>query len=386
MKYSCDVFKACGSCQYMGIDYQEQLKKKTDYVKKLLKDARLTNIEVAPCHPSKNEIGYRNKVIVAFDNNYNYGLYEEGSHRIVPYQRCLIHDEVSDKIIKYLQGMFKKYRVSIYDKKRRRGLLRHVLIRRAVATNETMVVIVSNEDEFKGSKNLCQGLIKAFPSVKTVVLNINKRDTSIVLGDKEKVLYGKGFIVDKLSGLSFKISSKSFYQINHDQCEELYSFGLGLLSADSNTVLLDTYSGIGTIGMIASNKVKEVISVELNRDAYQDGINNAKANKINNIRFYNDDATKFMVKQAQMSNKVDIVIMDPPRAGSTPEFIQSVGKLQPREVLYISCDPKTQVRDILEFQKYGYYTKIIYPFDMFPQTEHVETVVLMCASSKAGKC
>lgn len=381
MKYQCDVFKACGSCQYMGMEYETQLKKKTDYVKRLVQEAKLNDIEVADCHPSPKVIGYRNKVIVAFDTKYNYGLYEEGSHRIVPYKRCLIHDELTDQIIGYLQTQFKKFRVSIYDKKRRKGLLRHVMIRRAVATNETMVVIVSNEDELKGSKNLSQGLVKKFPSIKTVVLNINKRDTSIVLGNKDKVLYGSGFIIDKLCGLTFKISPQSFYQINHDQTEELYEFGLGLLNLSKNKIMMDTYSGIGTIGMVGAKDVKEVISVELNSDAYKDAINNARANKVSNIRFVNSDATQFMVAQAQDKVKVDVVIMDPPRAGSTPEFIRAVGQLAPQEVLYISCDPQTQVRDLVEFKKFGYTTEKIYPFDMFPQTQHVEAV---CRLIKTG--
>lgn len=381
MKYNCDVFKNCGSCQYMGIDYNKQLEKKTEYVKKLVKEAKMNNIKVADCHPSKNIIGYRNKVIVAFDNNYNYGLYEEGSHRIVPYKRCLIHDEISDEIIRYLQTQFKKFRVSIYDAKRRKGLLRHVLIRRGVATNETMVVLVCNGDEFKGSKNLSKVLVKKFPSIKTVVLNVNKRDTSIVLGNKDKILYGTGFIIDKLCGLSFKISPQSFYQINHDQTEELYEFGLGLVKLDRKTVLMDTYSGIGTIGMVGAKDVKEVISVEMNKEAHRDAINNARANKINNIRFINEDATKFMVDQAKTNLKVDVIIMDPPRAGSTKEFIHAAGKMEPREILYISCDPKTQVRDLKEFEKIGYKTETIYPFDMFPQTTHVEAV---CRLTRTG--
>ena len=202
--------------------------------------------------------------------------------------------------------------------------MKHVLIRRAVSTNQTLVVLVATDGMFKGSKNFCQELVKACPTVKSIVLNVNKRQTSVVLSDNEKVLYGKGFIVDELCGLTFKISARSFYQINHEQCVKLYAKVKELLNPQKDEIILDTYCGIGTIGMSVADKCQEVIGVELNKDAYKDALNNAKMNHIDNVRFINDDATEFMIQMANKHQSVDSIIMDPPRAGSTKEFIHSI--------------------------------------------------------------
>lgn len=379
MKNKCSIYKKCGSCQYLEYDYNKQLEIKTKKVKELFND---TKLQVRETCPSPNQFNYRNKVIVAFNKKYDYGLYEENSHKIIPYKKCLLHEDIIDEIIKKIQVLFKKYRVSIYDEDKGRGLIRHVLIRRAVKTNQTMVVLVCKDNMFKGSKNFCKELIKVFPSIKTVVLNVNKRKTSIVLGNEEKVLYGKGFIVDELCALKFKISSKSFYQINHDQCEQLYDKALSLLELKGNEIAIDAYCGIGTIGMILSRKVKQVIGVELNKDAIKDANNNAKSNNINNIKFVCDDASKFMTQLASQKTNIDIVIMDPPRSGSTSEFIDAIATLNPKQVVYISCDPSTQARDIKNFKKKGYHAKDVYPYDMFPNTQHVESVVLLSKVQK----
>ena len=373
----CSIVKKCGSCKYINNDYTSQLKIKTDYCKELLKKNQLNNYRVVDIIKMENPYQYRNKIIVAFNQKYEFGFYQEDSHRIIPYDRCLLHEEVSDAIIKKIQSLLKRYRVSIYDEDRGRGLLRHVLIRRAVVSDQTMVVLVCNDNVFKGSKNFCNELVKTFPSIKTVVLNVNKRKTSVVLGNEEKVLYGKGFIVDELCGLKFKISPKSFYQINHVQCEKLYQTAIDLLELKGNETVIDAYCGIGTIGMAVSKQAKEVIGVELNKDAIKDAINNAKANKINNIRFYNDDATDFMKKLASEKYPIDCVIMDPPRSGSTKEFMDAIKILKPKKVVYISCDPTTQVRDLKYFSKLGYQGNTMIPVDMFPHTAHVETVVLL---------
>lgn len=373
----CLIEKKCGSCKYINIDYDKQLEIKKEYCNELLKKHDLSMYKVENIVGMPYPYEYRNKIIIAFNQKYEFGFYEEDSHKIVPYNRCLLHEELSDQIIKKIQSLLKRYRVSIYDENRRKGLLRHVLIRRAIITNQTMVVLVCNENVFKGSKNFCNELVKSFPSIKTVVLNVNRRKTSIVLGNEEKVLYGKGFIVDELCGLKFKISPRSFYQINHEQCEKLYNKALSLLELKKNDTVIDAYCGIGTIGMIAAKSVKEVIGVELNKDAIKDANNNAKMNKINNIRFINDDASDFMVKLAKNKHNIDCVIMDPPRSGSTKEFMDAIRILNPKKVVYISCGPSSQVRDIKYFAKLGYRGNVLYPFDMFPQTAHVETIVVL---------
>lgn len=368
----CKISHQCGSCQYINIKYSQQLTTKYEEYLKLYKDfdAQVHSI-VGMEHP----YAYRNKVIVAFNQKYEYGLYEEASHKIVPMKECLLHDEETHHILLKLQNLFRKYKISIYDNRRNKGFLRHVLIRRAVQTNQTLVVLVVTDQVFKGSKNFCHELVKACPSIQSIVLNINKRQTSIVLSKQEKILYGKGFIVDELCGLTFKISAQSFYQINHEQCTKLYHKVIDLLDAHKNDIVLDTYCGIGTIGMIVASYVKNVIGVELNQEAYKDAINNAKMNHISNIRFYNDDATEFMKMQAASHHQIDCVIMDPPRAGSTKEFIHAIKILKPKNVVYVSCDPHTQVRDLKEFQKIGYSFSDVYLYDMFPHTSHIESIV-----------
>jgi 23S rRNA (uracil-5-)-methyltransferase RumA len=369
----CHKSHQCGSCQYIHIDYQTQLVEKQKRCQKLFDKT----IKVHPVCGMDEPYHYRNKVIVAFNQNYEYGLYEEGTHHIVPISQCLLHDQQTHQVLEKIQSLFRKYRVSIYDKRKNKGLIRHVLIRRAVQKNQMLVVLVANNSIFKGSKSFCQELVKACPHVRSIVLNINQRQTSIVLGQKEKILYGKGFIVDELCGLTFKISAQSFYQINHHQCTRLYHKVIELLDLSNQDTVLDTYCGIGTIGMVVSPYVKKVIGVELNQMAYHDALNNAKMNKISHIEFYNQDATEFMKTLASQNQHIDTVIMDPPRAGSTKEFIDAVGKLKPKQVIYVSCDPTTQVRDLQLFKKVGYFTKDAYLYDMFPHTEHVESIVLM---------
>lgn len=369
----CDIAKKCGSCQFINQGYAKSLEYKNEECKKIFKDLK---VNVHPVSGMEDPYYYRNKTIIAFDKTYNYGLYEANSHRIIPYKSCLIHDQETDAIISKIAVLFRKYRVSIYDPQRRRGEIRHILIRRAVKTNQTLVVIVSNEAIFKGSKNFCNQLVKAFPSIKSIVLNTNKRQTSIVLGEQEKVLFGKGFIVDELCGMTFKISPRSFYQINHDQCEALYSKALSLITV-KDPKIMDTYCGIGTIGLIASKNAKQVIGVELNKDAVKDAKLNKTFNKVENIKFIQGDATEFMVEAAKQKVDVDVIIMDPPRSGSTETFIKAAVSLKPQEIVYVSCDPHTQVRDLKLFRKLGYGFKDIYPYDMFPFTQHIESIVLL---------
>ncbi len=373
----CSLYQQCGSCELLHLPYLQQLEQKKQYCNHLLKKANLNHIQVHDVLGQDNPYYYRNKVIIGFNRQNQPGLYEENSHKIVPYHSCLLHDSIIDPIIQKIASMLKKYRIQIYHEDKRKGFLRHVLIRRGVNTNQTMVVLVTTSFIFPGSKAFVNELIQAFPSIQTIVLNKNTRKTSIVLGNEEKVIYGKGYIVDTLCSLSFKISSRSFYQINHDQCEVLYQKAIQLLDLKGDEILLDTYCGIGTIGLIVANKVKHVIGVELNKDAIQDAKVNAIKNNIRNIEFVCEDASNFMVEIAKQKIHIDALIMDPPRCGTTPTFIQSILQLQPKKVVYISCDPSTQVRDIALFNDIGYQTKDMYLVDLFPHTKHIESIVIL---------
>ena len=273
--------------------------------------------------------------------------------------------------------MLKSFKIKTYDEDNGFGLLRHVLIRIGRYTGEIMVVLVTVSPVFPSKNNFVKALRKEHPEITTIVLNVNDKQTNMVLGDKEKPMYGPGFIYDICCGMKFKISPKSFYQVNPVQTEVLYKTAIDMADLKGDEIALDCYSGVGTIGIIASPHVKEVISVELNKDAVKDAILNAKINEIKNITFYENDATRFMQQMADSGDKVDLVFMDPPRSGSTPEFISSMIALAPRKVVYISCSPDSLARDLGIITKGGYKVEKAVPVDMFPFTRSIETVVLL---------
>ena len=371
----CPYYKKCGGCQLQNLDYPQQLSYKQHLVEKLLRGYG----PVQPIIGMENPLHYRNKVSAAFSTDRNgrtiSGVYQSSTHRIVPVDRCMIEDQIADEIIVTIRKLLKSFRIEPYNEYREYGLLRHVLIKRGFATGEVMVVLVTASPIFPAKNRFVQALREKHPEIVTVVQNINSGFTSMVLGEQEKILYGKGYIEDILCGCRFRISAKSFYQINPVQTQRLYSSAISLAELTGNETVLDAYCGIGTIGLIASSKAGQVIGVELNRDAVRDAISNAKCNQIQNIRFFCDDAGDFMVQMAQNRQKVDVVFMDPPRAGSDEAFLQSVAKLRPEKVVYISCNPETLARDLKSITRKGYQVKHIQPVDMFPFTSHVETVV-----------
>lgn len=373
----CNISKKCGGCQFQGIPYKEQLKKKQKKEQSLLGAYG----KVCPIIGMENPYYYRNKVHAVFDRdrkgNIISGIYEEGTHRVVPVENCLIEDEKSQEIIRTIRGMLKSFKIRTYDEDTGYGLLRHVLIRRGFSTGEIMVVLVTGSPIFPSKNNFVKALRKAHPEITTVVLNVNDRQTSMVLGDREKPIFGPGFIKDRLCGCMFRISPKSFYQVNPVQTERLYKKAIRLADLKGKEKVLDAYCGIGTIGMIASKQVKEVIGVELNRDAVRDAIGNAKGNGVKNIRFYQADAGEFMVAMAEQGEKMDVVFMDPPRAGSDEAFLQSVIKLAPKKVVYISCNPETLARDLGYLTKKKYKVTKICPVDMFPFTDHCEVITCL---------
>lgn len=373
----CENFKKCGGCQYLDMSYEKQLVKKQKELSELLKPFCRVN----PIVGMKNPYHYRNKVhaVMARDRKGKIisGVYKEGTHFVLPVETCLIEDERADAIIGTIRGLLPSFKIKVYDEDTGYGFLRHVLVRTAHRTGEIMVVLVTASPVFPSKNNFVKALRKIHPEITTVVQNINNRGTSMVLGEKEHVLYGPGFIVDELCGKKFRISSKSFYQINPVQTEVLYSLAVKAAGLMGKETVVDAYCGIGTIGIVASAKAKEVIGVELNRDAVRDAVTNAKINKIGNVRFYNNDAGKFMVQMAAEGARADVVFMDPPRSGSTEEFINAVATLSPSRVVYVSCGPETLARDLAVFKRKGYRAVEAWGVDMFPMTGHVETVALL---------
>ena len=373
----CPLYKKCGGCQLQNLSYAEQLGFKQRKTERLLGEFG----RVEPIIGMDEPYHYRNKVQAAFATARNgkiiSGVYQSGTHSIVCVDSCLTEDRKADEIIVSVRNMLRSFKIQPYDERSGSGTLRHVLVKRGFKTNQIMVVLVTVGPIFPAKNNFVKALRKEHPDITTIVHNINPYQTSLVLGERENVLYGTGKIEDELCGLTFRISPRSFYQINPVQTEVLYNTAMEYADMSGREKVIDAYCGIGTIGLVASKRAGEVIGVELNRDAVHDAISNAKRNGIKNVRFFCDDAGEFMLGMAQDGEKADIVFMDPPRAGSDECFLSSLVTLAPKKIVYISCNPETQQRDLRLLTKRGYKVEKIQPVDMFPHTNHVETVVLL---------
>ena len=385
---ACALYKKCGGCQLQNLNYKAQLEYKQNKVERL----------VSKFAPVEKIIGmkvphhYRNKVQAAFGTDRSgriiSGVYQSSTHRIVPVEKCMIEDKIADEIIVSVRKLLKSFKLSAFDERSGRGFLRHVLVKRGFKTGQIMVVLVTATPIFPSKNNFVKALLKLHPDITTVIHNINPYKTSLVLGERENVLYGKGYIEDVLCGCVFRISARSFYQINPVQTELLYSKAIEYAGLDGTQTVLDAYCGIGTIGIIAAAKAKRVIGVELNAAAVKDAKVNAKLNKINNIRFFCGDAGEFMRgsdadlafssgEQKSGNMRADVVFMDPPRAGSSEEFLSSLCVMRPNRVVYISCNPETLARDLKYLTEHGYKALKIQPVDMFPQTNHIECVTML---------
>ncbi len=373
----CRVYKKCGGCQMQNLSYDRQLIHKQALVKRLCGRYGKVNKIIGMDNPYH----YRNKVQAAFGQdrrgNLISGVYQSGSHRIVAVDSCQLEDKIADEIIVYIRKQMPSFHMSAYNPYTKKGFLRHILVKRGFATNEIMVVLVTGNPAFPGKNAFLKGLLERFPNIQTVIQNINNGPTSLVLGKQEKVLFGKGYITDELCGMRFRISAASFYQINPVQTEILYNLAIKAAGLTPNSTLLDAYCGVGTIGLAASPHCGFVTGVELNPDAVRDAIANAKENKVKNARFICGDAGEFMEELAENGEQVDVVMMDPPRAGSSRKFIDSLCTLAPKRVVYISCNPETLARDLKYLTQGGYQVKSITPVDMFPHTTHVECVCLL---------
>ena len=373
----CSVSKKCGSCQYQGVPYKEQLAAKQKRMKKLL--GKFANVK--PIIGMDDPFYYRNKVHAVFDRdkkgNIICGTYEAKTHKVVPIEECMIEDKISQEIIRTIRDMLKSFRIKTYDEDTGYGLLRHVLVRRGFSTDEIMVVLVIGSPIFPSKNNFVKALRKKYPQITTVVLNVNDKKTSMVLGERDIVIYGKGYIRDTLCGCTFRISPKSFYQVNPVQTEVLYNTAMDYAELTGKETVIDAYCGTGTIGLIAAKNAKKVIGVELNKDAVKDARINAKENGITNAEIYAGDAGRFMVDMASKNQKADVVFMDPPRAGSDEKFMASAVKMGPEKIVYISCNPETLARDLRYLTKHGYKAEEAWGYDMFAWSEHVETVCLL---------
>lgn len=376
-KHGCPYAKKCGGCQLQNLTYSEQLRHKQVKCIRLL--GRFCRVEEilgmeSPYH-------YRNKVQAAFAcdrrGNIISGVYQASSHKVVAVERCMTEDEKADEIIGTVRKLLKSFKLKPYNPDTKQGFLRHVLVKRGFRSGQIMVVLVTGTREFPKKRSFVNALLKTHPEITTVLQNINPHRTSMVLGAREEILYGSGKIEESLCGLRFRISAKAFYQINPLQTEVLYRKALEFADLSGKETVIDAYCGTGTIGLFAAAHAKQVIGVELNADAVKDARENAILNGIDNIGFVCADAGEFMRAAAANGETADVVLMDPPRAGSDRAFLSSLLTLAPEKIVYISCNPETQQRDLLYLCRNGYTVKKIQPVDMFPHTAHVETVVLL---------
>lgn len=376
----CPYLKKCGACQTIGQNYEDVLEKKRVRLDDMLRPV----IRVPEIEGMQDPYHYRNKVHRAFACVYDgkhvrheAGIYAEGTHKVVPVEQCLIENEKADEIIRDIVRIARKYKMRIYDEDTGEGLLRHVLVRTAHSTGQVMVVLVLSSPVMPGKKNFVSLIRKKHPEIASIIINVNKEKTSMVLGEKESNAYGRGFIVDTLCGRKFRISSRSFYQVNSLQTEKLYRTAIKWANLTGRETVIDAYCGIGTIGICAADHAKEVVGCELNPEAVKDASENAKLNQLKNIRFVNADAGDFLGSLSAQHKKADVIFLDPPRTGSSEEFLSAAAAASPGRIIYISCGPRSLLRDLKQLEKLGYKARKAKAFDMFPFTEHVETLVLL---------
>lgn len=376
-KSRCRAFGECGGCQMLDIPYEEQLALKEKEMAKLLKSYVKLEGMIGMEEPEH----YRNKVTAAFTHDKAgkplSGVYKKGTHYIIPVEECYLENKKADEIIGSVRELLPSFKIKTYNEDTGYGLLRHVMVRIGDATGQIMVVLVLSSPILPSKNNFVKALLKRHPDITTIVVNVNERRTSMVLGDKEQVIYGKGYIEDVLCGITFKLSPKSFYQVNSVQTEKLYGKAIEYAGLTGSETVLDAYCGIGTIGLIAADKAKKVIGVELNKDAVKDAAANAKRNKITNVEFYRKDAGEFMVQLADQGEQIDTVFMDPPRSGSDEVFLKSLVRLGAKKVVYVSCNPESLEIDLSYLVKNGYRAVKGVCVDMFPFTRGIETVCLL---------
>lgn len=376
----CGVCTACGGCQFQQYSYEAQLKYKTNKVKDAFRRHLKQEVKVEETLGMTNPYEYRNKIQVPIGRDPHghivSGFYRSGTHKIIPIEKCYIECPNASEIIQVFKTLIKEFHYEPYNEDTGYGLFRHILIRTSYHYDDVMVTLVTTQDEFKGRNNFVKEFVKRCPNIKCLVQNINKRDTNVILGEKERVLFGSGHVKDSILGVDFLISSKSFFQVNPVQVEVLYSKAIEFANLNKDETIFDSYCGIGTISLIASKQVKKVVGVEIVKEAIIDAKKNAKLNQIENAEFICEDASEAFKDLVNNKVKFSTVFVDPPRKGLDEKFIKTLLELKPEKVIYVSCEPDTLARDIA-LLSIDYEIKKIQPVDMFPMTFHVETVVLL---------
>lgn len=379
IKPICPIAEICGGCQIQHIDYPAQLQLKTNKVKaNMQRIGKLDNVRIHETIGMNEPYQYRNKAqfpVGTMDGKAIVGFYKKGTHEIVNMSSCYIQHEVNDKIVHVMKEYIDKYQVSTYDEATGRGLIRHILTKIGFATKEIMVVLVTNGRVLPHKEELIQRLISEIPAVKSIVQNINNKKANTILGKECITLYGKDMIVDKIGDLKFNISPLSFFQVNPMQTKVLYEKALEYADLTGSETVYDIYCGIGTISLFLAKNAKKVYGIEIVEAAIEDAKENAKINHIQNVEFFAGAAEDIVPKLYAKELQADVVVVDPPRKGCDEKVLDTIVKMQPERVVYVSCNPSTLARDLKYLNERGYQTIEVQPVDMFPHTAHVECVV-----------
>ena len=373
-----DSLKECGGCQIQELDYQKQLDIKTNEVKQVInRIGKLENVLIHETLGMEDPIRYRNKAqfpIQKVGSSPLIGFYKKKSHDIIPTDKCVIQHEINDKIMKIIKTYINAYKVSIYDEKTHTGVLRHLVTKIGFTTNEVMVVLVANGRKLPYLKELASVLEENVPGFKTLVVNVNREKTNVILGRENIVVYGDGKINDYIGDLVFEISPLSFFQVNPAQTEVLYNKALEYADLKENDTVFDIYCGIGTISLFLAQKAKKVYGIEIVEDAIKDAKINANLNKLDNVEFYVGKAEEVVPKMYKEGKTANVVVVDPPRKGCDEKVLDTIVSMKPDRVVYVSCNPSTLARDLAYLDERGYKCLEIQPVDMFPHTMHVESV------------
>ena len=373
--------KDCGGCQIQELDYQEQLNIKTNEVKQVI--SRIGKLEDVVVHPAlgmEEPFRYRNKAqfpIQKVDGSPVIGFYKKKSHDIIPTDQCIIQHDVNDKIIKIIKTYIRAYKVSVYDEKTHTGVLRHLVTNVGFTTKEVMVVLVANGKKLPYLNELASVLKENIPGFKTLVVNVNREKTNVILGNENRVIYGDGKINDNIGDLVFEISPLSFFQVNPLQTEVLYNKALEYANLGENDTVFDIYCGIGTISLFLAQKAKKVYGIEIVEEAIKDAKRNAEINNLDNVEFYVGKAEEVVPKMYRQGKRANVVVVDPPRKGCDEKVLDTIVSMEPDRVVYVSCNPSTLARDLNYLDERGYKCLEVQPVDMFPHSVHIENVALI---------
>lgn len=373
-KVICPIFYQCGGCDLLHVKDDAQLKFKSEHLKTLF--SSLNYKKTISILKNEEPLHYRHKVVLSattIKHKLRLGLYREKTKEVIPFLGCFLHDKAINAVLTTLEAVLNAYKITAYDIDTGKGILKHILIRKSYHEGQLMIVFVTNGTLLPNAKKMVQDVLAKHKDVYTVIQNIHHKKTHLVLLDEEKIIYGKGYIYDQIHGLKFRLSARSFYQVNPLQMIKLYDKALDLLQIKPTETIMDTYSGIGTISLLAALRAKEVIAIETNVKSFQDAMVNKKENNLEHVVLVNDDVERYMM---QYRGKIDGLIMDPTREGATENFLKAVIQLRPKKIVYISCEPMTQVRDLKILAK-AYEIKDVIGCDMFSQTVHVESITLL---------